>query len=107
MIGDTDKDDIIMTDEELAYLVDTYTDPNYLFYNLFKRAATIFARQCIKRKLGPISEDATERLKYYKEQSDEYKTKCISGGISQPEYTCEKIFSIGMQSNPPWRPYGI
>jgi len=105
LIGDTDETDYIMTDEELQYLIDTYTNMNALQYNLFDRTATKFARTCVKKTLGPMSEDATARLNFYKEQAKSFKQKMVGAGISQPNYSRPKIFNVGMQSNPPWRPY--
>jgi hypothetical protein len=106
LIGDTDKDAPIMQDEEIQYLIDTYgTNKNVLMYHLFCQTATIFARD-IKRSLGPESEDPTERLKFFKEQADYYKTIANSMGISLPSYSYPKVFRKGMFNNPPFRPEG-
>lgn len=103
LLGDTNEAEPILQDEEIEYIIDQAgSNQNMLRYELFKRAATIFARQ-IKRSLGPQSEDPTSRLDYFKEQAKEYKSKMAYSGISIPKYSHPKIFSIGMQNNPPWR----
>lgn len=102
LIGDTNSAEPIMQDEEIQYLIDTYgDDKNQVKYQLFSRAATIFARD-IRRTLGPQSEDPTERLKYFKEQAAIYKATLMSAGISLPRYAYPKVFRKGMQNNPPW-----
>jgi hypothetical protein len=104
LLGDTNQAAPIMQDEEIEYIIDTYgNDTNQVLYQLFSRAATIFARD-IKRSLGPQSEDPTERLKYFKEQAKSYKVKITSAGLSLPKYAHPKVFSRGMQNNPPWIP---
>ena len=102
LIGDTQEDSPIMQDEEILYIIDTYGEgTNTCKYQLFNRAATLFARD-IKRSLGPQSEDPTSRLEYYAEQANYYKNLVATGGVSPPKYTYPKIFRKGMHSNPPW-----
>jgi hypothetical protein len=102
LIGDTRENEPIMQDEEIQYLVAMYgSNEASLYYQLFSRAATIFARD-IKRALGPQSEDPTERLKYFKEQAASYKIKMTMSGVSQPAYACEKVFKRNMHNNPPY-----
>lgn len=99
LIGDTDKSMPIMQDEEIQYIINTYGDgTNTCKYQLFLRAATLFARD-IKRSLGPQSEDPTGRLEYFKQQADYYKNIVAAGGVSAPRYTYPKIFSKGMHNN--------
>lgn len=102
LLGDTDASSPIMQDEEIQYIIDTYeAGTNTFKYQLFNRAATLFARD-IKRSLGPQSEDPTNRLNYYKEQADYYKSLVAIGGVSAPKYSYPKTFRKGMLSNPPW-----
>lgn len=102
LLGDTNASEPIMQDEEIQYIIDMYEgNKNQILYQLFSRAATIFARD-IKRSLGPQSEDPTERLKYFKEKAEEYKSKISSAGLSLPKYAHPKVFRKGMQNNPPW-----
>jgi len=101
VVGDTRSDEPIMQNEEIQYLINTYASSNnQLMYQLFTRAATLFARD-IKRSLGPQYEDPTERLKFFKEQAKKYELKLTASGLSVPLYAHEKVFSIGMQNNPP------
>lgn len=102
LLGDTDASAPIMQNEEIQYIIDTYGEGTNTFkYQLFNRAATLFARD-IRRSLGPQTEDPTSRLEYYKEQADYYKQLVAIGGVSPTKYAYPKIFRKGMLSNPPW-----
>lgn len=104
LIGDTDNTSQIMQDEEIKYIMDTFGKgklTNNACYQLFNRAATLFARD-IKRSLGPQSEDPTSRLNFFKEQADYYKNLVAIGGVSPQRYAYPKIFRKGMFNNPPW-----
>lgn len=103
LLGDTNEKQPIMQDEEIQYIITQSGDnENKLRYELFRQAATIFARD-IKRSLGPQSEDPTSRLNFFKEQVELYKSKMTSAGLSLPRYAHPKVFRRGMQNNPPWR----
>lgn len=103
LLGDTDESNPILRDEEINYIITQSGDNvDLLRYTLFLQAATIFAR-AIKRSLGPQSEDPTARLKFFETQAAEYKRKLASKGLSIPKYAHPKVFSKGMQNNPPWR----
>ena len=102
LISDTNELEPIMPDEEIQYIIDSSNgEDTQLFYQLFSRAATIFSRD-IKRRLGPQSEDPTERLKYFSKQASYYRSKMASAGLSLPKYAYPKVFRKGMQSNPIW-----
>lgn len=102
LVGDTIKDEPIMQDEEIQYLVDLYGhNEDALMYNLFSRAATLFARD-IKRSLGPQSEDPTDRLEFFNDKAKSYKAKLNARGLSAPRYAYPKVFRKGMDSNPTW-----
>lgn len=104
LIGDTDKEAPIMQDEEIMYIINTHGNgsfTNTVKYQLFNRAATLFARD-IKRSLGPQSEDPTGRLNFYKEQAEYYKHLVAAGGVSTAACAYPKIFRKGMMSNPRW-----
>lgn len=102
LIGDTDANAPIMQDEEIQYIIDTYgANTNSSKYQLFNRAATLFARD-IKRSLGPQSEDPTSRLNYFNSQAEYYKQLLSAGGVSPQKLAYPKIFRKGMHSNPPW-----
>lgn len=103
ILGDTNEKSPIMQDEEIKYIIDNYGNSEAsLRYHLFIQAATIFARS-IRRSLGPQSEDPTSRLDFFKSQAEEYKRKMSTSGLSIPNYSYPKVFSKGMQNNPPWR----
>ena len=103
LLGDTNEKSPIMQDEEINYIIAQYgKDITLLRYHLFLQAATIFAR-AIRRSLGPQSEDPTSRLEFFESQAAEYKRKLTARGISLPRYAYPKVFSKGMQNNPPWR----
>ncbi len=105
-ISDTNQAEPIMQDEELDYLITEYgSNRNMLMYQAFTRAATLFARD-IKRSLGPQSEDPTERLKFFRDQANYFRSKLSVAGISVPVYNYPKVFHKGMHSNPPWPPGG-
>lgn len=103
LLGDTNEHQPIMQDEEIQYIItQAGNNDNKLRYELFRQAATIFARD-IKRSLGPQSEDPTSRLNFFREQVELYKSKMTSAGLSLPRYAHPKVFRRGMQNNPPWR----
>ncbi len=102
LIGDTDANAPIMQDEEIQYIIDTYgANTNSCKYQLFNRAATLFARD-IRRSLGPQTEDPTSRLEYYQGQAEYYRNILAVGGVSLRTPAYPKIFRKGMHSNPPW-----
>lgn len=104
LISDTDSESQIMQDEEIQYIIDTHGNGNFtntVKYQLFSRAATLFARD-IKRSLGPQSEDPTSRLNFFKEQAEYYRQLVAAGGVSSAACAYPKIFRKGMMSNPRW-----
>lgn len=102
LLGDTNSSEPIMQDEEILYIIDNYPEgSNVLKYQLFSRAATLFARD-IRRSLGPQTEDPTSRLDYFKEQAEYYKKLIAIGGVSIPKLAYPKTFRKGMMSNPSW-----
>lgn len=104
LIGDTNINAPIMQDEEIQYIItQAGSNDDKLKYDLFSRAATVFARD-IKRSLGPQSEDPTARLSFFKEQMNLYKARTMAGGLSLPRHNYPKVFRKGMHNNPPWPP---
>lgn len=102
LVGDTDSTCPIMQDQEIMYIVNTYTDnENMLLYQLFSRIAILFARD-IKRSLGPQSEDPAKRTDFFKEQAEFYRKKASASGLSIPNYQHPKVFHRGMHNNPPY-----
>lgn len=104
LIADTDSTAPIMQNEEIQYIIDTYGEANTVkvLYHLYSRVATLFARD-IKRRLGPQSEDPTERTKYYASQVEYYRKQMTQAiGLSDASYAYPKVFRKGMQNNPPY-----
>lgn len=102
ILGDTDSANPILQDEEIEYiLANAGSNMDKVKYDLFKQAATIFAR-AIKRTLGPQSEDPTSRLSYFREQAKIYEKKLSYSGVSIPAYQHPKTFYRGMHNNPPF-----
>lgn len=102
LVGDTNEAAPIFQDEEIEYLIEEYGEnEKALRYQVFNRAATIFARD-IKRSLGPQSEDPTKRLEHFQRQAYYYKKLLTEGGVSLPKYAHPKAFKRGMQNNPPY-----
>lgn len=103
LLGDTDSENPILQDEEIAYLIsDAGSNKNLLMCKLFTQASVVFAK-AIKRSLGPQSEDPTSRLNFFKEQARMYQTKISASGISVPKFAGPKVFYKGIHSNPPCR----
>lgn len=103
LLGDTNADAPLMQDEEINFIAGTYSSENKVMYELFNHAAVIFARD-IKRSLGPQSEDPTSRLDFFQQKAEEYKALIVSAsGLSVPSWASPKIFTKGMDDNPPHR----
>lgn len=97
LIGDTNADDPILQDEEIEFILSEYTNHYMRLYQLYDRAADYFARK-IKRTVGPIEEDPSERLYHFKQKAEYYR-KCIStSGFKAPKAS-PPIFYKGMHDN--------
>lgn len=96
-IGDTLESEPVLTDEEIEYILNTYSIHNERLYYLFDAAATSFART-YRRSLGPQSEDPTSRLKYFEEKAVYYNKLITRSGISLPKRS-SSIFTKGMHDN--------
>lgn len=98
LIGDTNENEPILSDQEIEYVVATYTQHTKRLYVLFDRAADFFAR-AVKRSLGPQSEDPTERQKYFAAKALYYSKLSVSAsGFTAVDYGCA-IFTKGMHDN--------
>jgi hypothetical protein len=89
------RDNFIMSDEEITFILNNYTSHNTRLYYLFNSCANILSRN-IKRSLGPQYEDPTTRTAEYRTQAEYYKKLSNSSGLSLPVYASEKCFSKGM-----------
>ena len=93
------RDNFIMSDEEVTFILNNYTNHNTRLYYLFNSCANILGRQT-KRSLGPQYEDPTTRTDAYIEQAKLYRKLMTAGsGLSLPVYSCGKIFTKGMHDN--------
>jgi hypothetical protein len=101
-LDDTDSTPVtsyVLSNEEINFVLDLYTEHNRRLYTLFNGLAIQYAK-CFKNKLGPASEDPTSRLDFFKEQSEYYKKMVsVGSGIYVPVYQGDKIFTKGMHDN--------
>jgi hypothetical protein len=98
LIRDTDANEPVLQDEEIQYILDTYSGKTDRLFNLFENAAVTFAR-AVKRSLGPQSEDPTERAKFFTDKADFYRRQVSqASGLSLPKST-PIIFTKGMHDN--------
>jgi hypothetical protein len=88
----------ILSDEEIQFIINTYTSHNARMYYLFNSLANIVAKS-YKRALGPQSEDPTSRTEYFAQMAKEYKAKLGASNLSVPVYQTEKAFWKGMFDN--------
>lgn len=97
-ISDTDIDNPILQDEEIAYVVDTYTSDTERLYYLYTAMANKFAIEAVNKSLGPQSEDNTERKNYFEARAAEYKALLSSLGAPSSKLS-KSNFRVGMHSN--------
>ncbi|NLD21613.1 MAG: hypothetical protein GX664_03905 [Bacteroidales bacterium] len=97
LIGDTNVDDPILQDEEIEFIISEHPNHNMRLYQLYDRAADYFARK-IKRTVGPIEEDPTERLQYFKQKAEYYKMRISTPSFKAPKIS-PPIFYKGMHDN--------
>lgn len=100
ILGDTNEAAPILQDAELQYIIDTSASGTQCLALSFRAAANTLGARLVKRTLGPQSEDATERHRYFVSQAKQYeKYLSLSGPPAQPNYQAELIFQKGMMSN--------
>lgn len=99
-LGDTSSTKPLLQDEEINYLADNSKTDGALLAKAFRQAATTLGIRTVKRSLGPQSEDATERLRYFKEMAEKYEKGLVYAGVPPlPAYSSEKVFDKGMMAN--------
>lgn len=97
--GDTNPRQPVLQDEEIEWIIQEYSAAKQLAI-AFRQCANHFAAMSVKRKLGPQSEDATERLQYYSSMADKLeKSTSFSGVPPSPAYQGDKVFEKGMMEN--------
>ena len=101
LIGDTRDAGHILEDAELQYLIDNITtSENALLAGLYRQCANTYGSKMVKRKLGPQTEDATDRQAYFVELADKYEKLLTYAGVPPtPDYTSDKIFDKDMMAN--------
>ncbi len=102
ILGDTDDKDPVLSDEELNFMINKYTDTAELYYNMFMQAVIQYSK-AIKRTLGPQSEDPTSRVDFFTRMMNQYKQDMLlstHAGLSLPMYQHPKVFFKGMNNNP-------
>lgn len=99
-IGDINAASPMLQDAELNYIIDLYPDmPSRQLAVAFRQCANVLATKATKRKLGPQSEDTTDRLRYYTQMADKYEKSTLGGIPPLPDYNSEKVFDKGMMAN--------
>lgn len=102
MLGDTNPAAPILQDAEIAFIVSSTASVTATsrLATAFRAAATALGAKLVKRSLGPQSEDATNRLKYYQDQADKYdKISSYSGTPPAPDYASALVFDKNMMGN--------
>lgn len=101
IVGDTVDAGHILEDAEIIYMINNCNTSNsQLLASLFRQCATVYGRRAVNRKLGPQSEDTTNRLNYFVEQALKYeKLANYSGTPPIPEYSADLVFDKGMMAN--------
>lgn len=97
-IGDNLKDEPVLQDKEIDFILLEYSSENERLYHLYEYAAHFFARR-VSRKLGPQSEFTSDRQKHFEEKAIYYRHKMQSSfGLSLPKAS-STIFMKGMHDN--------
>lgn len=101
MLGDTSTDMPLLQDAEYQYIIESYPDNlNKQIAAAFRVAASAIAIRATKRRLGPQSEDDSDRLRYYNEQATVYeKLSAYTAVPPLPDYAAPKVFSKDMMAN--------
>ena len=99
-LGDTNSSLPILQDEEIVYVMNQYSNINKQLSVLFRQMATMFGIRCVKRTLGPQTEDPAVRLKYFEAQAIRYeKLSAYTGTPPAPEYASDLVFDKNMMAN--------
>lgn len=99
-VGDTSNAEHMLADEEINWIVTTYSVANKQLAVAFRQCASMLAMRPTKRKLGPQEESTVDRLKYFTAQAEKYERNLgYSGTPPNPEYQEDKVFEKGMMTN--------
>jgi hypothetical protein len=113
LTGDTDTNDQLVTDEEIAYAVAKAPEPALAAARVCDAIAAKFARQA-DASAGDVSESASQKAAAYRTLATELRTQAgalalpVFGGITQAEKqtldedtgAVQPSFRIGQDDNP-------
>ena len=101
LLGDTCEEEPILQDEEVLFILSELSSASEdkIMIKLLETVILRFTKEATRKKLGPLSEEYTERLNNYNRQLRYYTRKSYSVGLSAPSYQGDKIFMKGMHSN--------
>lgn len=99
LTGDTSANTCLISNEELQYILDTYTGTAQRLAVAFRQGANKLAHKATKRSLGPQSEDATETFRYYSKEAARYEKLATYGNLPALPEMAAKVFDKGMMSN--------
>lgn len=99
IVGDTNKANYLLEDEEIQYMIDKYTDVNQAIYEILQNMLNKVASE-VSEKLGPQEVKNNEKFMNYKELANFYR-KQINSSLSPPWFKepHDTIFDIGMLEN--------
>ena len=98
-IGDTISTEPVLQNEEILYVLNTYTNESLRLYKLYEAMYLYFIRG-VKKALGPQQEDPTGRQQRAKEYLDDFKKRrAMLGSPTLTGPTTAPSFSMEMHSN--------
>lgn len=92
IVGDTDKNDQLLTDEEIQYLIDNESDANMAAFTASETIAAKFSRLA-DESVGQVSVSYSQKAEHYWKLAKTLKLKAnklavpYAGGISQSDKT--------------------
>ena len=100
MLGDTNEASVILQDAEINFIIASTQITNNQLASAFRAAATALGAKAVAKKLGPQTEDASARLKYYTAQAERYeRLGKYSATPPLPDYQSDLVFEKGMMEN--------
>lgn len=102
LIGDTDQQDPLLQDEEIAFMLEQHSNPKKAAAECCILLYARYARQ-VNYSIGPESVQAGERAKAFKALAKTLTDSISSGAFPTSGSSTTGIFDIGMHDNPPHR----
>lgn len=105
LIGDTDVNDQLLSDEEINFLISTKGSPERAAYEACLQIMAKLARE-VDYAIGPEKVSASQRFKHYQELSKELRNSWSRSNASpswaDPSFEGRNpVFRIGLHDNPP------